>query len=701
MPTAPSTQAGAPFRVAISATFTADPIAPTLSFWGRELNRPIEARMAPYNQPLQTLLDPAGEFARNAHGVNVLLMRLEDLGEMAELERVGRNVQQLLDAVRETSPQSAVPLIFVLCPPSDAFLADPARAAFAKSTRQSIHAAMEDVPGVQFIDYEQIRKLYPVAQWSNPEGERLGHIPYTDLYFCALGTAVVRLAHGLYMRPYKVVALDCDNTLWQGICGEDGPAGVGLDPPRRDLQEFLLDQRDVGMLLCMASKNNEQDVLDTFAQHPEMPLQLRHFTAWRLNWEQKAINLADLAQDLNLGLDSFIFIDDNPKECAEVQESVPEVLTLALPEPVEDTRRFLEHVWAFDRPVVTEEDRNRSAHYAQSEQFGRAVRKAADIEQFMAALHLEVRIHPVQPERLARVAQLTQRTNQFNLTNIRRTEAEIRALLDTSQWECFTAEVSDRFGDYGLVGVMIVGAQGPNLVVDTFLLSCRALGRGVEHRMLAFLGGLAARRGLAQVVLELRPTAKNLPAKQFLESMGGSGGLSADVARAARWKPSAPVAKPRAAQPAAGHSATTVDYARIAQSLSTPEQILAAVRGGRAPVTAPGMTETERKLAEIWADLLNISSISVSDNFFDLGGHSLLAVLLAVRVKETFGIELPIDDVYSAGVTLAGLAAKVEAYQLSGVDPGEYAALLAEIESLSEEEVRALLDQEGSESPAA
>jgi FkbH-like protein len=701
MPTAQSTQAGAPFRVAVSATFTADPILPTLSFWGRELNRPIEPRMAPYNQPIQTLLDPGGEFAANAHGVNVLLARVDDLGETDGVARIADNVHHLLDAVRESSSRCSVPLIFVLCPPSDGFIADPVRAAFARSTRQAIHAAMEDVPGVQFIDHEQIRKLYPVEQWNNPEGEKLGRIPYSELYFSALGTAVVRMAHALFMRPYKVVALDCDNTLWQGICGEDGPDGIVLDPPRRALHEFLLEQRESGMLLCMSSKNNEQDVLDTFALNPDMPLQLRHFTAWRLNWEPKADNLVELARHLSLGLESFIFIDDNPKECAEVQDSVPEVLSLALPVEIERTRRFLEHVWAFDRPVITEEDRNRNAYYAQSEQFGRAVRRAADIEQFMAALQLSVRIQPVRPDKLARVAQLTQRTNQFNLTNIRRTEGEIRNLLDSGLWQCFTADVSDRFGDYGLVGAMIVGEQESRLTVDTFLLSCRALGRGVEHRMLAFLGELAAKRRLAHVNLELRTTPKNLPARQFVESLGGSGDMTVEAARTARWRPAVPAHKSAAVRVSLNRLATKVDYARIAHLLSTPEQILAAVRGGRAPVATPGMTETESKLAEIWAELLNVNSISVTDNFFDLGGHSLLAVLLVVRVKEAFGVELPIDDVYSAGVTLAGLAAKIETYQLGGVNPDEYAALLAEIESLSEEEVRALLAQEDPENQTA
>ena len=145
--------------------------------------------------------------------------------------------------------------------------------------------------------------------------------------------------------------------------------------PRRELQEFMAEQREAGMLLTMASKNNEQDVLDTFAAHPEMPLSLRHFAAWRWNWQSKAENVSSLAEELGLGLDSFLFVDDNPKECAELSGELPEVLSLALPEDIERTPEFLNHIWAFDHPVVTEEDRNRNVYYSQQQEFGAEVRR--------------------------------------------------------------------------------------------------------------------------------------------------------------------------------------------------------------------------------------------------------------------------------------------------------------------------------------
>jgi FkbH-like protein len=534
------------------------------------------------------------------------------------------------------------------------------------------------------------------------EGERLGRIPYTELYFCALGTALVRLMHGLFSPPFKVIALDCDNTLWSGICGEDGPQGVVLDPARRTLQEFMKEQHDSGMLLAMASKNNPADVLETFSKHPEMPLQLHHFVAWRLNWDAKSANLSALASELSLGLDSFILVDDNPKECAEVAESIPEVLAIELPAEASEIPHFLEHVWAFDHVLVTEEDRNRSAHYKTALEFGRELQQASNLESFVKGLELRVEIQACTSAQLSRVAQLTERTNQFNFTTIRRSAAEIGALLANGRLECLTVDVSDRFGDYGLTGVVLFRATDEAIEIDTMLLSCRVLGRGVEHRVLAHLAEEALRRGLEMVIANFRPTAKNEPARRFLHDIGAgferpteqglSYRLAAAQLRDLRWKPPlqngipSPV-KTGVPQPVA-HKRP--DYVRIAHLLSTPIQILEAVRGS--PARKQGDNDTEARLAQIWSELLHKSGISSTDNFFDLGGHSLLAVLLIVRVREAFGVELAIDDVYSVNLTLGELASIIERDQLGG--RAAYDALYKEIEALSDDEVRQLLEAE-------
>jgi acyl carrier protein len=320
---------------------------------------------------------------------------------------------------------------------------------------------------------------------------------------------------------------------------------------------------------------------------------------------------------------------------------------------------------------------------------------------------LQVVVSPLTEDALPRAAQLTQRTNQFNFTTVRRSEADLQALLRNGSEECFIVQVSDRFGDYGIVGVLIFSQKEQELILDTFLLSCRVLGRGVEHRVMAWLGQVARERGVPFVTVAFEPTKKNRPAQQFLESLGPDLRFrSADLATL-EWKPpsTAGNSQPAASkQPAVRTGFRSLDFTRIAANLSAPAKILEEIstaNGAGAHASASsGMTETERKLAVIWAELLERSSVTATDNFFDLGGHSLLAVLLLLRIKEAFGVELPIDDVYSGSLTLADLATRIEMFRMGNVDSAEYERLLEEIEGLSEEEVQALLAAE-SPSPSS
>ncbi|MCX6624663.1 MAG: HAD-IIIC family phosphatase, partial [Acidobacteria bacterium] len=587
--TPPVNESSGPYRIAIAASFTAEPLAPVLAFWAAHLGTAFAVRFAAYNQILQTILDPAGEFASNPHGLNTVLLRLEDLGQFAGgagRDELRANLDHLAHALHDTAA-TGVPLLVFICPSSAFFEAN--HAGLEAETVNRVAAALAGNAHARLIPPDQLAGLYPVPEIHDPEGERLGRIPYTEAYFAALGTAIARHADSLQRPPYKVIVLDCDNTLWSGVCGEDGPAAVLIDPARRELHQRILDQRDAGMLLAMASKNNEEDVLETFRLHPESPLQPEHFTAWRLNWDSKADSLVSLSEELGLGLDSFIFIDDNAKECAEVSDALPEVLAVTLPEPIDGTGHLLRHLWAFDHPrTITEEDRLRSLSYRQSREFHLATRSAIDLEQFMASLGLDVRAGMATPDNLARVAQLTRRTNQFNFTTLRRGEAELRALL-AAGCGCATFEVSDRFGDYGLVGIALYRVEDSLLDVDTLLLSCRALGRGAEHRMLNWLGHLAAERGAANVRLRLDYTAKNTPAQNFLNSLtgtnvelSGSGVIAlapAEYLINLQWRPPAGPQPDRAApvrRPATDR--TFSRYAALARTLATPEQVVAAMR---------------------------------------------------------------------------------------------------------------------------
>jgi FkbH-like protein len=542
----------------------------------------------------------------------------------------------------------------------------------------------------------------PVAEAHDPHGDELGHLPYTPVLFVALATAIARKIHSISTPPYKVIALDCDETLWAGICGEDGPQGVVIDAPRLALQEFMAERRRAGMLLALASKNNEEDVTETFRAHPEMPLRLEDFVARRVNWEAKGANLASIAEELGLGLDSFILVDDNPKECIEAQAACPEALALPLPARAEEIPEFLKHVWAFDRARATEEDRRRPELYAQRAERARAERAAANLEEFLASLQLEIKIAALQAEQLARVAQLTQRTNQMNATCVRRSEAEVQALVGSGAAECLTVEVKDRFGSYGLTGVVIFRCPGGALVVDTFLLSCRALGRGVEHRMVARLGEIAAERGLAQVWIPFVAGQRNRPAALFLESLGAAGTdgvfrFEAVEAAGVKYRVGQVPDLPKTEQGRSETCPTKIDYVKIATELRDPERVLERIRmASRRPAPArpaPPRTPLERDLAELWAGLLKVPAMGIHDNFFELGGHSLLAVQLLSRVRQIYDVELSLEVVYSGEFTVAELAKAIELKEIEQAG-GDYQDLLKELEGLSDEEACALLAEE-------
>jgi amino acid adenylation domain-containing protein/FkbH-like protein len=669
--------------IAIAATFTAEPINESLKYWMKELNVPAQIDFAPYNQIFQQLLDPTSLLSTNTRGLNVLLIRLEDW-EQFETEQpanpnqagasrdLSRKVEDLVQGMKTAANRTDTPWLVVLCPPGHRVTNDPARLAIDQAAQQKITAQLESVPGFSVVNEAEINRLYPVAESLDPRADELGSVPYTTAFFAALGTIMARKFHALKRHVYKAIILDCDETLWAGVCGEDGPGGVRLDPPRRALQEFMRAQLDAGMLLCLCSKNNDEDVEAVFRQRSDMPLRRAHFAAARVNWRSKSENIKSLAEELRLGLDSFIFVDDNPVECAAVESDCPQVLTLQLPEAPELIPQFLDHCWVFDHLSLTAEDLRRAVLYHENQQREQFRAESSGLAEFIAGLDLRVEIAPVSDNQVPRVAQLTQRTNQFNFTTRRRAEGEILACRQAGQ-TLLAVTVSDRFGDYGLVGVAICDKSTDALVVDTFLLSCRVLGRGVEHEMLARLGKQALHQGLRFIDLHFVSSAKNRPAFDFLESVVGryrqslNGGyvyrLPAEVAVGVHFKPptneQAPVSGELPARQMRSISTASAEWRegfyncrRIALEANDVTQILKAIaessklRSEASREYVGPRNETEDMLCRIWADLLRVERVGAHDNFFELGGHSLLAVRLFSEIEQQAGRKLPLITIF-------------------------------------------------------
>ncbi len=301
------------------------------------------------------------------------------------------NVDDWMSLLCRTAGARRAPTFVVICPPSPAArtrLPD----AFLAATEARIRARLSGEDDIHLIAMSEQAALY---DWGDPHDavrDAMGRIPYTPRFFEALASAVVRRLHCLQREPYKVIALDCDNTLWAGVAGEQGAAELDVNASFRALQAFMLEQKNSGLLLCLVSKNDLADVRRIFESRTDMPLAWSDFAACRINWDAKSANLESLAGALGLGLDSFVFLDDNPLECAEVRARCPQVLTLRLPARQEDIPGFLAHVWAFDHASRTAEDSRRTELYQQSarrEAFRAAV---ASFAEFIDNLGLEIRI---------------------------------------------------------------------------------------------------------------------------------------------------------------------------------------------------------------------------------------------------------------------------------------------------------------------
>jgi FkbH-like protein len=337
---------------------------------------------------------------------------------------------------------------------------------------------------------------------------------------------VCHLATSLKRSPKKVLVLDLDNTLWGGVIGDLGVEGieVGDTSPRGEafkaFQRYALDLYHRGVLLAVCSKNDHDVAMAPFEKHPEMVLKPSHFAAFKANWEPKSENLKAIAEELNLGLDSLVFVDDNPAEVDIVRQYAPSVTAILLGEDPSLYVRELSDARLFEPRSITEEDTRRSELYRAENERKQLADRITDMGAYLTSLEMKAMIREFNDLDGPRVAQLINKSNQFNLTTHRRTEGEVAALAHDPQYVTFSIRLEDRFGDHGLISVFIGKIASRELIIDTWLMSCRVLKRQVEEVFLNEIARLAAERSCTTLVGHYRPTAKNKMVADHYSGMG-------------------------------------------------------------------------------------------------------------------------------------------------------------------------------------
>jgi FkbH-like protein len=395
---------------------------------------------------------------------------------------------------------------------------------FCRHANYALSQRLRQQPAVFVLDVAHLSS-FGAAPWSTlHKGHYLAGYGIPDQLATHLARDIAAAGAALKGFTCKCLVVDLDNTLWRGIVGEDGVASlqIGGSFPGNvyaALQSQIKALLDRGALLAVNSKNNEEDVRAVFETRKDMILKWADFSCVRVNWTDKVTNLREIAQEMNIGLDSLVVLDDNPAEREWIETACPEVYVIPESDPLE-MLRALAVTRLFDSLSVTAEDRQRKGSYAAMAQRNRLRTEKADLDEFLHGLQLTVEIGAPTGAQLGRVAQLTQKTNQFNLTTRRYSEERLQQLPQSGEWEVFYCSCHDRFADEGIVGAAIVHKRGVDWVIDTFLLSCRVLGRGVEQAFLWWICGRAEREGARRVIGEFVRSGKNGQTENFYQANG-------------------------------------------------------------------------------------------------------------------------------------------------------------------------------------
>lgn len=390
----------------------------------------------------------------------------------------------------------------------------------------NVRSLADEHPNVKYIDFSEFLADYSQEQWIDWKYYFISQMIINPRLSGAFRKWFARKINQLTLNRKKCLVLDLDNTLWEGVLGEDGIEGIkiGGDYPGKAFlyfQEAIIELSQKGVIIAACSKNNEADVLEVWERNPFIKLNQKYISAYRINWQNKADNIKELAQELNIDLDSFVFVDDNPTERELVKQALPMVEVPDFPEHPYLLPTFfstlVEHY--FRIYAVTEEDKKKTEQYKANINRIQEKKKFTDMGTYLASLEMEITVTKANEFNIPRIAQMTQKTNQFNLTTKRYRDTDIRNLID-QKWSVYCISVKDKFGDNGITGAIILEPVSNGIKIDTLLLSCRILGKGIETVFIHFILNQLHECGVTKVYADYYPTPKNAQVSDLYDRMG-------------------------------------------------------------------------------------------------------------------------------------------------------------------------------------
>lgn len=528
-------------RLAIVRSFTVEPAVPILRALALFHGIDLTVHVGAFNAYHTEILDPQSDLYAFDPDVVILATQTRDVlpelwnndsdPEKSEdvAMRAAAETENLIRSLRARSKAHLILNTLEMPRFSNAGILDSQRNIGQSETIRNANRHLRETAakhlGVYVLDYDALIARFGRLGWADESKWLTIRMPLAADSLVHLASEYMRFLLPLCGRVCKALVIDLDNTIWGGVIGEDGLDGIklGAQFPGNaylEVQRALLDLHRRGIILAICSKNNPEDALEVFNRHGAMLLRLDHFAATRINWKSKVENIRELASELNIGIDALAFLDDNPLEREEVRMMLPEVDVIDLPSSPAFFADALRSTPVFERLTLSNEDRERGAYYLAEQKRARLQNKTVTLEDYYRSLEMVVEIGAVNSTTLARVAQLTQKTNQFNLTTHRYSEQEIALRAADARWRIYTLSAADRFGDYGLVGVAITDRSGDVCEIDSFLLSCRIIGRSVETALLSYVADRAAAEGAQRLRGSFLPTRKNAPSKDFYQKHG-------------------------------------------------------------------------------------------------------------------------------------------------------------------------------------